>query len=124
MTTDSTGNTGNTGDAVARYQYLLRQGRPRIDVGIVRTDVAQRLSLLISLLAAFLWFGESLNAEKGAGLALGLSALLCMVWRVEPRGVDAGPRAGRRGSAGLAGRRIWHGNFLVAKSQNLTKIVP
>ena len=25
-------------DAVGRYQYLLRQGRPRIDVGIVRTD--------------------------------------------------------------------------------------
>ena len=24
--------------AVARYQYLLRQGRPRIDVGILRTD--------------------------------------------------------------------------------------
>ncbi|MCC2591864.1 hypothetical protein LKO27_00265 [Tessaracoccus sp. OS52] len=25
-------------DAVGRYQYLLRQGRPRIDVGILRTD--------------------------------------------------------------------------------------
>lgn len=28
MTTDSTGNTGNTGDAVARYQYLLRTASP------------------------------------------------------------------------------------------------
>ncbi|QHC72677.1 glycosyl hydrolase [Rathayibacter sp. VKM Ac-2805] len=25
-------------DAIGRYQYLLRQGRPRIDVGILRTD--------------------------------------------------------------------------------------
>ncbi len=25
-------------DAIGRYQYLLRQGRPRIDIGILRTD--------------------------------------------------------------------------------------
>ncbi|MHC5560886.1 glycosyl hydrolase [Kocuria sp. U4B] len=25
-------------DAIGRYQYLLRQGRPRVDVGILRTD--------------------------------------------------------------------------------------
>lgn len=56
--------------------------------GIVRTDAAQRLSLLISLLAAFLLFGESLNALKGAGIAVGLLALLCMVWKVDARGAD------------------------------------
>jgi len=56
--------------------------------GIVRTDAAQRLSLLISLLAAFLLFGETLNLAKGAGIALGLLALLCMVWRVDARGPD------------------------------------
>jgi drug/metabolite transporter (DMT)-like permease len=61
--------------------------------GIVRTDAAQRLSLLISLLAAFLWFGETLSPLKAGGIALGLLALLCMVWRVESRGVEAGPRA-------------------------------
>jgi drug/metabolite transporter (DMT)-like permease len=49
--------------------------------GIVRTDAAQRLSLLISLLAAFLLFGEQLSTIKGAGIALGLLALFCMVWR-------------------------------------------
>ncbi|WP_266168745.1 EamA/RhaT family transporter [Dyella subtropica] len=49
--------------------------------GIVRSDAAQRLSLLISLLAAFLLFGEQPTALKGAGIALGLLALLCMVWR-------------------------------------------
>ncbi|NLB12990.1 MAG: EamA/RhaT family transporter, partial [Gammaproteobacteria bacterium] len=40
--------------------------------GIVRTDVAQRLSLLLSLLAAFTVFGERAGALKLAGLALGL----------------------------------------------------
>lgn len=49
--------------------------------GIVRSDAAQRLSLLLSLLAAFLLFGEQLSAFKLGGIALGLLALLCMVWR-------------------------------------------
>jgi drug/metabolite transporter (DMT)-like permease len=52
--------------------------------GIVRTDAAQRLSLLISLLAAFLLFNEALSLGKGMGIALGLLALACMVWRVTP----------------------------------------
>ena len=49
--------------------------------GIVRSDTAQRLSLLLSLLAAFLLFGERLDAIKALGCVLGLLALLGMVWR-------------------------------------------
>ncbi|MEP6899170.1 MAG: EamA/RhaT family transporter, partial [Rhodanobacter sp.] len=49
--------------------------------GIVRSDAAQRLSLLISLLAAFVLFGEQLSAFKSVGIVVGLLALLCMVWR-------------------------------------------
>ncbi len=52
--------------------------------GIVRSDAAQRLSLLISLLAAFALFGEQLTGIKFVGIALGLIALLCMVWRTGP----------------------------------------
>lgn len=51
--------------------------------GIVRSDVAQRLSLLLSLLAAFALFGEQLDATKALGCALGVLALLGMVWRSE-----------------------------------------
>ena len=40
--------------------------------GIVRTDIAQRMSLVLSLLAAFLWFGEQANALRIAGLVLGV----------------------------------------------------
>jgi drug/metabolite transporter (DMT)-like permease len=61
--------------------------------GIVRSDAAQRLSLLLSLLAAFVLFGERLTAFKGFGIALGLLALPCMVWR-------SGQRAAERGVAG------------------------
>lgn len=49
--------------------------------GIVRSDVAQRLSLLISLLAAFALFGQVPTLRMLAGLALGLVALAAMVWR-------------------------------------------
>ncbi|MGC1549879.1 MAG: EamA/RhaT family transporter [Rhodanobacter sp.] len=49
--------------------------------GIVRSDAAQRLSLLLSLLAAFVLFGEPLDAMKALGCALGLLALCGMVWR-------------------------------------------
>jgi len=49
--------------------------------GIVRTDIAQRLSLLLSLLAAFFLFGEQAGALKLAGLALGLLAMWGILWR-------------------------------------------
>ncbi len=60
--------------------------------GIVRSDAAQRLSLLLSLLAAFLLFGERLDAAKALGCALGLIALIGMVWRPQ-RGGDGGGTA-------------------------------
>ncbi|UOV06755.1 EamA/RhaT family transporter [Pseudoxanthomonas sp. F37] len=56
--------------------------------GIVRTDIAQRMSLVLSLLAAFLWFGEQANALRIAGLVLGIIAIACLVAR---------PERGRRG---------------------------
>lgn len=49
--------------------------------GIVRTDVAQRLSLVVSLLAAFAWFGESADATKLFGLGLGVLAIPAIVSR-------------------------------------------
>lgn len=59
-----------------------------VDVaGIVRSDVAQRLSLLLSLAAAFVFFGERANGWKLAGLAMGLAAVLAIA--VRPRADDA-----------------------------------
>jgi drug/metabolite transporter (DMT)-like permease len=57
--------------------------------GIVRSDAAQRLSLLLSLLAAFVLFGEPWTAIKGVGLALGFVALAAMVWHPRAAGIDA-----------------------------------
>lgn len=56
--------------------------------GIARTDIAQRLSLLLSLLAAFLWFGEVASGAKLAGLGLGLVAVLAILKRPVPAAPD------------------------------------
>ncbi len=44
-------------------------------VGIVKTDVAQRLSLFIPILAAFFIFDESFSTLKIAGILIGFSAI-------------------------------------------------
>lgn len=46
--------------------------------GIVLSDAAQRLSLVIPLIAAVLIFGESIAGSRLLGVALGLSALVCL----------------------------------------------
>lgn len=49
------------------------------NVGIVRTDAAQRLSLFIPILAAWFIFKEDFNNYKLMGLAVGLPALLLIL---------------------------------------------
>ena len=49
--------------------------------GIVRADIAQRLSLLLSLLAAFTLFGQRVDAWQVVGLVLGLPAMLALLAR-------------------------------------------
>ncbi|HET6433889.1 EamA/RhaT family transporter [Dyella sp.] len=63
--------------AVLLPAIFLALGTSVRHAGIVRSDVAQRLSLL----AAFVWFGQVPTSRMLAGLALGLLALVAMVWR-------------------------------------------
>lgn len=51
--------------------------------GIARSDAAQRLSLVLPLLASFLLFQEPLAAGKLAGLVLAMLAMLGLVQRSE-----------------------------------------
>jgi len=53
--------------------------------GIVLSDAAQRLSLAIPLLAAFLVFGEALSGMKLAGIAMAFAALACLLTRPDAR---------------------------------------
>lgn len=69
--------------------------------GIVRSDAAQRLSLFIPLLAAFLLFGEPVNGRKLAAVLLAFAALACLLLR-PARWASAGGAARTAGTAATA----------------------
>lgn len=50
-------------------------------MGIVKTDAAQRMSLFIPILAAWLLFGETFNSYKWAGLAIGFPAIALILYK-------------------------------------------
>ncbi|MEE3608109.1 DMT family transporter [Avibacterium paragallinarum] len=52
--------------------------------GIVRADAAQRLSLFLPILSAFILFDETLNLARVISLILAFSALFCLIKK--PRG--------------------------------------
>lgn len=49
------------------------------NIGIVKTDAAQRLSLFVSILAAWLVFNEVFSIAKIIGILVGFSALFCVL---------------------------------------------
>ena len=63
-------------------------GRAIAAVGMVATDAAQRLSLIIPIVAAFLLFGEVLTGTRIFGLVLGFLALAALVYRPQHGTVD------------------------------------
>ncbi|HLQ86101.1 MAG TPA: hypothetical protein VK110_08130, partial [Salinisphaeraceae bacterium] len=88
---------------------FLVLARSVIAVGVVRTDAAQRLSLLLPLLAAFTLFGETLTWLKALGLALGLFAIACIVSRAS--------------AASTAGRGGWHWPLVVFIGMGIVDIL-
>ncbi len=77
--------------AVVLPSIFLVLGRAAAVAGIVRSDVAQRLSLLLSLAAAFLFFGQTATPWKLAGLGLGLLAMVAISLRPRGPAVAASP---------------------------------
>jgi drug/metabolite transporter (DMT)-like permease len=61
--------------------------------GIVRTEVAQRISLFIPVIAAFLLFGEGVSTIKIIGIALGFAAIVCSVpWQKRSDAIRRGTK--------------------------------
>ncbi|MDN5802196.1 MAG: EamA/RhaT family transporter [Psychrobacter sp.] len=82
----SIGTLGNAWAIIIALGILLPAvfiilGRAIEAVGMVATDAAQRLSLIIPIVAAFLLFGEVLTGTRIFGLALGFLALGALVYR-------------------------------------------
>lgn len=65
---------------VVAHHFLAMAGAVRY-AGIVLSDAAQRLSLFIPLIAAFVLFGEALSSSKLLGIGVGLAALVCLLIR-------------------------------------------
>ncbi len=80
-------------------------GRAVQTAGIVRADIAQRLSLMLSLVAAFTLFGQAVDRWQLAALALGLLAMLGMLARPTARAREPG--------AALWLLAVWAGYALV-----------
>ena len=79
--------------------------------GLIKTEVAQRMSLLLSLVAAFFWFQESFNWLKVLGIGLGICGVLGLVLsshtvkKKQPTGLGSGGL----GSSGLLLGIVWVG---------------
>jgi drug/metabolite transporter (DMT)-like permease len=66
--------------------FLVVAASVRI-TGIVRTDVAQRLSLFIPVIASFLLFGEKADLVNLTGVIIGFAAIICCVpWQKQVAG--------------------------------------
>ena len=74
--------------------------------GIVRSDAAQRLSLFLPILAAFLIFHETLSQSKVVGIVLAFVGLFCLLSKPNQQSAVA-----FRGSLGLVG--VWFGYGII-----------
>jgi len=74
--------------------FVIMASSVRI-AGIVRTDVAQRLSLFIPIISAFLIFGEAINTVKIIGIVLAFIAILCSIPWQKPTSRVSGKEAGK-----------------------------
>lgn len=82
----SIGTLGNAWGIIIALGILLPAvfvilGRAIEVVGMVATDAAQRLSLIIPIIAAFMLFGEVLTGTRILGLGLGFLALAALIYR-------------------------------------------
>lgn len=74
--------------------------------GIVRSDAAQRLSLFLPILAAFLIFHETLSQSKVVGIMLAFVGLFCLLSKPNQQSTVA-----FRGILGLVG--VWFGYGII-----------
>ncbi|TDQ59022.1 EamA-like transporter family protein [Mesocricetibacter intestinalis] len=58
--------------------------------GIVRADAAQRLSLFLPIIAAFVIFGETLSSGKLIGIILAFVALCCLLYKAADKQLQKG----------------------------------
>lgn len=76
--------------------------------GLIKTEVAQRMSLLLSIVAAFFWFQESFNWLKILGIVLGICGVLGLVFSTKSHKTKGNKTTAFRVSGVLLGM-VWVG---------------
>lgn len=93
--------------AMALPSVFLLLAKSLQHAGIVKTELAQRLSVVLSLLAAFFIFNEAMSTFKVLGMGLGLIAVVLIVMsKTEHVSVNH-----RKAWSGLIG--VWAGYALI-----------
>ena len=77
--------------------------------GIIKTEIAQRLSVVLSLLSAFFIFQEQFNTLKIIGIVLGISAVLSILFSHQK--AEAGQPSSKQAMLYLA--LVWFGYALI-----------
>ncbi len=86
---------------------FIVMGRAVDAVGIAKSDVAQRLSLIIPIVVAFTLFGDKLNALKVTGVAMAFVALLFLLVKDHEATQAPSAKTGMQGVLLLLG--VWLG---------------
>ena len=76
--------------------------------GIVKSDAAQRLSLILPIISAFVIFGEALTEGRLIGIALAFVALFCLLWKA-----DGGKKSGGLGTQIMLLAGVWAGYGII-----------
>ncbi|OAL79718.1 hypothetical protein AY606_03435 [Acinetobacter sp. SFB] len=76
--------------------------------GIIKTEIAQRLSVVLSLLAAFFIFQEQFNSVKIIGIALGIAAVISILFSHQ---AETGQPSSKQAMLYLA--LVWFGYALI-----------
>ena len=76
--------------------------------GIVKSDAAQRLSLILPIISAFVIFGEALTEGRLIGIVLAFVALFCLLWKA-----DGGKKSGGLGTQITLLAGVWAGYGII-----------
>ena len=77
--------------------------------GIIKTEIAQRLSVVLSLLSAFFIFQEQFNSLKIIGIALGIAAVISILFSHQK--AETGQSSSKQAMLYLA--LVWFGYALI-----------
>lgn len=88
---------------------FLIMGKSAQSAGIIKSDTAQRLALIIPIIAAFTLFGEAINTQKTLALILVFLAMGCLLYKKNTDTVHTKPTSKDHAHLWLIGVFVGYG---------------